>query len=257
MLLIFGIWVNSLPSPNAGVETALIARGGGRENSEPFSSMSTPNKISSKVPSQTKTMPNVKVSEPALVSGERIRYRYPPSGNPGGNGGGNPGGSGYDDSDITIGTKNWEDWVCPDLDEIISNLDFWNRLQNENDPETCLNECQDEDACWDTETESESTSEKTQLRRRLFAANPNPAPGPKPTFTKELDQPYLKKYDFTTQTVQPFNFRSREGILLSADHRALRKIIYAHAPELGLSDLINRIPCPRQLDSDKFQRIHC
>ena len=77
------------------------------------------------------------------------------------------------------------------------------------------------------------------------------------TPTAELDKPNLKKYDLTTQTIQPFQYRSREGITLSADHRSLRKIIYGHAPELGLSDLINRIPCPIQLDSNKFQRIDC
>jgi hypothetical protein len=33
-----------------------------------------------------------------------------------------------------IGTKDWKKWVCPDPDRIISNRDFWSRL--ENDPET-------------------------------------------------------------------------------------------------------------------------
>ena len=147
--------------------------------------------------------------------------------------------------------------MCPNPDEIISNPEFWNRLQR--DSETCLNG--DEDACWDTETESESesesTSEKTQLRRRLFAVNPNPAPVTQSMPTGKLDQQNLEKYDFTTQKIQPFHYRSREGILLSVDHRGLRKIIYSHAPELGLSDLISRIPCPIQLDPNKFQRIDC
>ena len=77
------------------------------------------------------------------------------------------------------------------------------------------------------------------------------------TPTAELDKPNLKKYDLTTQTIQPFQYRSREGITLSADHRSLRKIIYGHAPELGLSDLINRIPCPIQSDPGYFQRTDC
>jgi hypothetical protein len=274
LLPLFFVWLFVSPLSEkasqtnlVGVETALSARGGGRENSEPFSSMSSPNKISSKVPTQTKnmaqpkTMPNVKGSEPALVSGERIRYRYPPGGNPGGNGGGNPGGNGDNDPDITIGTKKWEEWVCPDPDEIISSIDYWNRLQNDPDPETCLeygdDMCSDDDDMWEIDDSVDIDSEKTEMRRRLFAVNPNPPPVGKSTPTGKLDQQNLEKYDFTSQKIQPFNFRSREGILLSADHRALRKIIYAHAPELGLSDLINRIPCPIQSDPDKFQRITC
>ena len=67
----------------------------------------------------------------------------------------------------------------------------------------------------------------------------------------------MEKYDFTTKKVQPFKYSSREGLTLSADHRSLRKIIYSHPKELGLTDLISRIPCPIQSDPNKFQRLDC
>lgn len=52
-------------------------------------------------------------------------------------------------------------------------------------------------------------------------------------------------------------FPSREGIQLSMYQRSLRKIVYSHPNELGLSDLGNRIPCPLQVDPNKFQRQDC
>lgn len=41
------------------------------------------------------------------------------------------------------------------------------------------------------------------------------------------------------------------------DHRSLRKAVYSHSSELGLSDLTNRIECPVQSDSNKYQRTDC
>lgn len=160
-----------------------------------------------------------------------------------------------DDFNLTIGTKKWEKWVCPEPDEIISTPEFWTKLQE--DSETCLNEEESEEENKDSskEMETESTP-KRSIRRRLFSV-PNPPPGVKSTPTGKLDQQNLEMYDFTIKKVQPFQYFSREGILLSGDHRSVRKLIYSHAPELGLSDLMNRIPCPVQLDPDKFQRVDC
>ena len=78
-----------------------------------------------------------------------------------------------------------------------------------------------------------------------------------PTPTAKLDQQNLIVFDFTNQKLQPINFPSREGIRLSMDHRSLRKAVYSHAPELGLTDLGSRIQCPVQLDPNKFQRQDC
>jgi hypothetical protein len=46
-------------------------------------------------------------------------------------------------------------------------------------------------------------------------------------------------------------------MLLAMDKRTLRKIIYSHAEKLNLLDLVNRVPCPLQLDPEKFQRLYC
>ena len=54
----------------------------------------------------------------------------------------------------------------------------------------------------------------------------------------------MAKFDFTRKKLQLTEFYSREGIKLSMDHRSLRKIVYGHPTELGLSDLGSRIPCP-------------
>jgi hypothetical protein len=218
-------------------ETLYNISGGTRDKYDP--KLST-NKLSTSKLDKIKTVPqnseiNLKIKE-FQPGGNGVKFK-PGNSNPGGSGGNN---DGYD---LEIGTKNP---ICPNPDEIISNPDFWNRLQK--DPEICLDE-DDEDSCWDIE--SELTDEKP--RRRLLAIQPVPAPVP----TGKLDQKNLEKYDFTTKKVQPFKFWSREGILLSADHRSLRKIIYSHPGELGLTDLVNRIPCPGQSDPKKFQRLDC
>ena len=57
--------------------------------------------------------------------------------------------------------------------------------------------------------------------------------------------------------MKPIVFPSREGIELSMDHRSLRKVVYSHHLELGLSDLGNRVPCPIQSDPTKFQKQDC
>ncbi len=41
------------------------------------------------------------------------------------------------------------------------------------------------------------------------------------------------------------------------DHRSLRKAIYNHAKQLGISDLGSRIACPVQDDPNEFQREYC
>lgn len=66
------------------------------------------------------------------------------------------------------------------------------------------------------------------------------------------------RFDFTTEKLQPIHFPSREGIRLYMDHRSLRKVVYAHPKELGLSELGSRIPCPVQPDPvNHHQRTTC
>ena len=223
--------------PQQPIETIYV-RGGSKENPPPIELPPSVNSNSS-VSSPTQSGSE---SKSFYAESERVTFK---SGS-----GNSPSGSGNDDPDITIGTKNWEKWVCPNPDEVISNPEFWNNLQKDEN-EICLNEDEDED--WDTEIES--TPEKRRiLRRRLLALNPNFAA---PTPTGKLDRQVIKKYDLTTQKLQPFHYFSREGIPLWVDNRGLLKIIYGHALELGLSDLINRIPCPTQSDPNKYQRTDC
>ena len=145
-----------------------------------------------------------------------------------------------------IGSKEWEKWVCPDPDEIISQPDFWSTLQK--DPKICE---KDETVCWDEDEIQESAFEESPPRRRLLAVSvPTPPTG-------NLDKVNLAKYDLTSQKIPILNYKSREGLYLWADPRSIRKIIYAHSHHLGLSFLGNRIPCPIQKDPSKFQRTDC
>ena len=172
---------------------------------------------------------------------------------PGNSGNGNPGNSNNGpDPDLS---KNSENWNCPDPDKIISNAEFWTKLQK--DPQT-LEICEEEpDDCWDVEEnaeETELTSEKVRLRRRRLLAT---AAAPSPTPTAKLDKDNLNKYDLTSKPMLFFDYPTREEIRLSMDHRVLRKIVYSHPHELGLTDLESRIACPIQPDPNKFQRVDC
>lgn len=40
-------------------------------------------------------------------------------------------------------------------------------------------------------------------------------------------------------------------------NKPLKKIAYSHATDLNIYNLANRIECPIQLDSNKFQRTNC
>lgn len=78
-----------------------------------------------------------------------------------------------------------------------------------------------------------------------------------PTPTEKLDSQNLANFDFTNKKLQPMRFPSRDGIQLYMGHRSLRKAVYSHPTELGLSDLGSRIACPVQGDPNKFQRLDC
>ncbi len=181
-----------------------------------------------KAASSTKA-PKPKVSEaPGTgTSAERIRFSQS-SGNPSGN----------DDFDDNIGTKKWENWASPRPEEIRSNPGFWSNVAD--DPEICT----EEDDCEDEEIEIEKFP-----RRRLLSTSSIP--------TSKLDQQNLEKFDFTNKKLQLMVFPSREGIRLSMDHRSLRKVVYSHPTELGLSDLGSSISCPVQTDLTKYQRMDC
>lgn len=78
-----------------------------------------------------------------------------------------------------------------------------------------------------------------------------------PTPTAQLDAENLAKFYLTNRKLQSIRFPSREGIQLSMDPRSIRKVVYSHSTELGLSDLGSRIPCPIQDNPNFFQRTNC
>ena len=132
-------------------------------------------------------------------------------------------------------------WVCPNPNKVISKLDFKSEVAGDQDTETCLDNLEDSDS-------GDEAIEEAFPRKRLLTA---------PTPTGKLDQQNLMAFDLTNEKLKPMNFPSREGIRLSMDHRSLRKAVYSHSPELGLSDLTNRIQCPVQSDPKKYQRMDC
>ena len=226
------------------IEKILSITGGNQENSSPIQ---LPPSTSSSTQSGSESKVASSKSNSFSTGSERVTFKSSGSSSPSGND--------DDDFDLTIGTKKWERWVCPDPDEIISNPEFWTKLKEES--ETCLidEEIEKENKDSSKEMETESTPQR-QRRRRLLAV-PNTPPLANPTPTRQLDQQIIEKYDLTTKKIQPFQYYSREGILLSGDHRSVRKLIYGHAPELELPDLMSRIPCPTQSDPDKFSRVDC
>ena len=67
----------------------------------------------------------------------------------------------------------------------------------------------------------------------------------------------MKKYDLVQNRFPYFQFPDRYGFQLGADTRSLVKIVYSHAEEIGLMDIVNNVPCPIQTDPTKYQRKTC
>jgi hypothetical protein len=90
--------------------------------------------------------------------------------------------------------------------------------------------------------------ETDQSYRRLITIPKNP----NPTSIFKLDKQNLEKYNFTINMEKDYEFKSRKKFDLSIDNRTLRKSIDSHKPELKLTDLGSRIPCPVHLNFTKF-----
>ena len=194
-----------------------------------------PNKGSGSSPSVSR------MDQSSLRSGNNLKYY--PNGNPGGSGSG----------DIGFESIEWETKAsCPNPDEIISNINFWNFYLNSKD--CCPNidiEFEDPDE-WEFEDKqlieiSDEILSKNKLRRRLLAT----------TLTGKLDKPVKDKNNFSTYDLQPFTFYSKEGKLLTLKNWELEKIVYAHSDDLGLLNFADKIKCPVQPDPHKYQRTEC
>ena len=105
-------------------------RAGGQTDNRPRLRISPPKP-------DVRSKPSVPKPEiPGGATEKNVRFRKP-SGNPGGNSGnGGNGGNPYFDENIN--TKKWENWVCPNTEEVISQPDFWTYLSE--DPQTCTDD---------------------------------------------------------------------------------------------------------------------
>ena len=169
------------------------------------------------------------------------KIRYFPNENPGGSGSGNNGPE----------TGEWETKAsCPNLDEIISNVDFWNSYLDSKDKDFCPNVDVelDEDDDWSFKDIVEIPDEVlSQQRRRLLATQP----------TAELDKSVKSKHTYSNSAITPFSFYSKEGKILTVKNKELEKIVYAHSDDLNLLNFADRVVCPIQTDPTKFQRSEC
>lgn len=192
--------------------------------------------------SQNKLVPT-KNSDSNYYSGNN--FKYFPSGTPGGSD--NPG----DNSNNPV--VEWETKASsPNPNQIISNIDFWNDYLNSNDscPATDLefdleDEWEDEDITI-VEIPDEILS---QQRRKLFAVK-----GPPPT--AKLDIPVQKKHNYSTYTIQPFEYFSKEGKHLTIKNWELKKIVYVHSDDLDILNFADKIMCPLQTGTG-YQRTEC
>lgn len=196
-------------------------------------SQNQPNKDSSSSSSGSK------IDQSSLYPGNNLRYF--PNGNPGGSGSGNTG-----PEAVEWETKS----SCPNPDEIISNINFWNSYLNSKD---C---CPNIDIEFENQEEWESEDKElieipdevlSNQRRRLLATTP----------TAKLDKPVKNKYNYSTYDLQPFKFYSKEGKLLTLKNWELEKIVYAHSDDLDLLNFTDKIACPVQFDPNKYQRTEC
>ena len=138
------------------------------------------------------------------------KIRYFPNENPGGSGSGNNGPE----------TGEWETKAsCPNPDEIISNVDFWNSYLDSKDFCPNVDVELDEDDDWSFKDIVEIPDEVlSQQRRRLLATQP----------TAELDKSVKSKHTYSNSAITPFSFYSKEGKFLTIKNKELEKIVYAH-----------------------------
>jgi hypothetical protein len=193
---------------------------------------------------------NVKVSKDSNSSGSNSKtnistpqpdnkIRYFPNENPGGSGSSNNGPE----------AGEWETKAsCPNPDEIISNVDFWNSYLDSKDFCPNVDVELDEDDDWSFKDIVEIPDEVfSQQRRRLLATQP----------TAALDKSVKSQHTYSNSAIKPFSFYSKEGKILTIKNQELEKIIYAHSDDLNLLNFADRVVCPIQTDPTKFQRSEC
>lgn len=227
-------------TPSYSSVQSIVTLNGGAQNrsSENIPKISVPQaqnvKVSKNFSSSVSTSKtNISTSQP----GNKIRYF--PNENPDGSGSGNNG----------TETAEWQTkTLCPNPDEIISNVDFWNSYLDSKDFCPNVDVDLDEDDDWSFKDIVEIPDViLSQERRRLFATQP----------TAELDKSVKSKHTYSNSAITSFSYYSKEGKILTIKNKELEKIVYAYSDDLNLLNFADRIVCPIQTDPTKFQRSDC
>lgn len=223
---------------SSSVQSALTVNGGSQNKSSetiPNTSLTRALEQNGKVSkTSSSSVSNSKIDISTAQPGNKIRYF--PNENPGDSGSGNSGPE----------TGEWETKAsCPNLDEIISNVDFWNYYLDSKDCCPNVDVELDEDDDWSFKDIVEIPED--QKRRRLLATQP----------TAKLDKGVKSQHNYSNSPITPFSYLSKEGKSLTIKNKELEKIVYAHSDDLDRLNFADRIECPLQTDPNKFQRSEC
>ena len=206
-------------NPSYSSVQSVVTLNGGAQNrsSENTPKISVPQALEQNVKvskNSSSSVSNSKTNISTPQPGNKIRYF--PNENPGGSGSGNNGPE----------TGEWETKAsCPNPDEIISNVDFWNSYLDSKDLCPNVDVELDEDDDWSFKDIVEIPDEVlSQQRRRLLATQP----------TAELDKSVKSKHTYSNSAITPFSFYSKEGKILTIKNKELEKIVYAHSDDLNL-----------------------
>lgn len=244
----------------------VLTLNGGTQNhsSENTSNISVPQALEQnvKVPkNSSSSVSNSKTNISTPQPGNNIRYF--PNENPGGSG------SGYNGSE----TGEWETKAsCPNPDEIISNVDFWNYYLDSKDVCPNIDVELDEDDDWSSQnivkipdeilSEQRRRDRAERLNEFLMLATPPQkrklvAMAMQIQPTAKLDKPVQSQHTYSNSAIEPFSYYSKEGKILTIKNKEVEKIVYAHSDDLNLSNFADRVVCPIQTDPNKFQRLEC
>lgn len=265
-IILFLLWLNFSPTPepptqtqNIKTEPIVSLRGGRNESSEKlglfgrwnnFVKRSTTGQNPSTASPNTqgitdvkKDTSNVQAQKSDSLPGEKIKYS--PGGSPSGN-----------DNDPSTDLNEWMSPKIPDAEKTISNEFFWTMVEKNTESNQDSSDEEEDDFydcdAWDKDEWLDKDLDK-KPRRRLMSVSG----GPSPTPTAQLDKALKKKFDLTTIQIPRLEYNDRDGRRLVLMQKTIKKLTYCHQTDLGLYNPTDRVPCPLQTDSNKYQRIDC
>ena len=189
-------------NPSYSSVQSVVTLNGGAQNksSENTPKISVPQALEQNVKvskNSSSSVSNSKTNISTPQPGNKIRYF--PNENPGGSGG----------SSNTESIEWQKKTYCPNSDEIISNVDFWNSYLDSKDLCPNVDVELDEDDDWSFKDIVEIPDEVlSQQRRRLLATQP----------TAELDKSVKSKHTYSNSAITPFSFYSKEGKMSTCNH---------------------------------------